>query len=257
MVLVKGGTFIMGTNSGDKDEKPAHEVLISDFYIGKHEVTQSEWMKYNKFNRCKFKGNDLPVENVSWFEVIKYCNDRSIDEGLEPCYNFKNGHRECDFRKNGYRLPTEAEWEYAAQEMQVVSKTLYSGSNNLMEVAWYWSNSGLEFMDKTWDFTRIQDNKCQTHPVEQLSPNKLGLYDMSGNVREWCWDLYGDFSKSDKQNPKGNSSGVYRVVKGGSWVNFPENCRIKNRFGHTPTLKYSDLGFRLCRTSNNRHINEN
>jgi len=172
-VFVEGGTFQMGSNDGDSDEKPVHSVTVSSFYVGKFEVTQKEYQNVMGKNPSYFKGENNPVENVTWYDAVKYCNKRSEKEGRTPSYNINGNNVTCDFSANGYRLPTEAEWEYAARGGNKSQNYKYSGSNKIGDVAWYDSNSGL-----------------RTHPVGQKAPNELGIYDMTGNVWEWCWDWY-------------------------------------------------------------------
>ena len=211
MVFVEGGTFQMGSNEGD-DEKPIHTVTVGDFYIGKYEVTQKEWEAVMGSNPSNFKGANRPVENVSWNDIKEFLQK----------LNFKSGKQ--------YRLPTEAEWEYAARGGNQGQNFKYSGSNSIDEVAWYNGNSS-----------------SQTHEVGQKQPNELGIYDMSGNVWEWCSDWYDAnyYSSSPSKNPQGPSSGSSRVLRGGSWgVNVV--CRSSFRDWGYPGVRYSSSGFRLA-----------
>jgi formylglycine-generating enzyme required for sulfatase activity len=213
MVFVKGGVFQMGGDDGGSDEKPIHSVIVNDFYIGKYEVTQKEWRAIMGTNPSHFKDCDnCPVEQVSWNDVQEYIKK----------LNAKTG-------KN-YRLPTEAEWEYAARGGNQSKGYTYSGSNTIDNVAWYSSTS---------------DSKA--HPVGQKSPNELGIYDMSGNVWEWCSDWYGSdyYKNSSSNNPKGANSGPYRVLRGGAWDHRPANCRIAFRFNGTPAYRNGSIGFRV------------
>ncbi|MCF7814936.1 MAG: SUMF1/EgtB/PvdO family nonheme iron enzyme, partial [Candidatus Cloacimonetes bacterium] len=196
MVFVKGGTFQMGSNE-QNDEKPIHSVTVSDFYIGKYEVTQKEWKAVMGSNPSNWKGDNLPVEKVSWYDAVEFCNKKSEKEGLQKCYNGSGANITCDFSKNGYRLPTEAEWEYAARGGNKSRNYKYSGSNKIDDVAWYTSNSG-----------------SKTHNVGTKQANELGIHDMSGNVWEWCNDWYDKnyYSSSPKNNPKGAYSGSYRIL---------------------------------------------
>ncbi|MDP3115426.1 MAG: bifunctional serine/threonine-protein kinase/formylglycine-generating enzyme family protein, partial [Candidatus Cloacimonadaceae bacterium] len=211
MIFVQGDSFKMGSNDGESVEKPVHQVTVSSFYIGKYEVTQKEWTAVMGSNPSYWKGDNLPVERVSWYDAIDYCNKRSLKEGLKPCYSiggntkpssWSSGTIACDWTANGYRLPTEAEWEYAARGGNKSKGYDYSGSNDINTVAWHYDNSG---------------NK--TRDVGTKSANELGIHDMSGNVWEWCWDWYDEeyYGKSPSSDPRGASSGDYRVLRGGSW----------------------------------------
>ena len=215
MVLVEGGTFTMGATSeqgseAESDEKPAHRVTVGDFYIGKYEVTQAQWKAVMGSNPSCFKGDDLPVENVSWNDVQEFIRKLNALTGRT------------------YRLPTEAEWEYAARGGNKSQGYKYAGSNNIETVAWYYGNSG-----------------SKTHPVGGKSPNELGLYDMSGNVFEWCSDWYGSYSSGSLTNPQGPSSGSGRVLRGGSWGYYSGSCRVSFRNYDYPGSGGLNLGFRL------------
>ena len=231
-IYVQGGSFMMGSNAGDNDEKPIHEVSVSSFYIGKYLVTQKEWQEVMGSNPSYFKGDMLPVEKISWYDAIEYCNKRSIKEGLQPCYSGSGANISCDWTANGYRLPKEAEWEYAARGGKKSKGYKYSGSDDIKKVAWYDSNSG-----------------SKTHPVGEKQANELGIYDMSGNVWEWCWDWYSRdyYSESPSSNPRGPSSGDYRVLRGGAWRNDGLDCRVACRCYCNPDLRYDDYGLRILR----------
>jgi formylglycine-generating enzyme required for sulfatase activity len=232
MILVEGGTFQMGSTKGDNDEKPVHAVTVKGFYMSKFEVTQREWFEIMGHNPSSSKGDNRPVDSVTWNEAVEYCNRRSIKEGLKPAYSSSDGVISCDWSADGYRLPTEAEWEFAAKGgNKDVMEYMYSGSNSVDAVAWYENNS-----------------ENTTHDVGSKMPNSLGLYDMSGNVYEWCWDLYGtSYSRSGKDNPTGNTSGSDRVFRGGSRNNAAKNVRSSYRARNTPAYRDSCLGFRLVR----------
>ena len=209
MIYVKGCTFQMGSNLGD-DEKPVHSVTVSDFYMGKYEVTQDQWKAIMGDNPSKFKGDNLPVEQVRWNDVQEFINK----------LNTKTG--------KSYRLPTEAEWEYAARGGDKSNGYKYSGSNTLGDVAWYDGNSN-----------------NTTHAVGSKQPNELGIYDMSGNVWDWCSDRYGKYSSNAQSNPTGPSSGSLRVFRGGSWNGFAQVCRTADRCGYYPGDHHGNIGFRL------------
>jgi formylglycine-generating enzyme required for sulfatase activity len=184
-------------------------------------------------NPSHFKGDALPVENVSWYEAVAYCNALSLKEGLTPAYRGSGESMVCDFSANGYRLPTEAEWEYAAREgTRAYGGYEYAGGDNIEELGWYHGNSG-----------------GRTHPVGTKAPNGLGLYDMSGNVWEWCWDWYsGSYERRDQTDPRGPPAGTDRVDRGGSALYDAEFLRSANRDGYIPTYRYWFLGFRVCRS---------
>jgi len=232
MIKVEGGTFYMGSNGGENDEHPVHQVRVASFYISKYEVTQKEWQTVMGSNPSEFKGDNLPVESITWYEAIDYCNNRSLREGLKPCYSGSGDALSCDWTANGYRLPTEAEWEYAARGDKLSQGYTYSGSNDLGTVAWYNDNSGEK-----------------THEVGTKSRNELGLFDMSGNVWEWCWDWYGDYHSNADDKPYGESVSNSRLLRGGSWFNSEDSCRVANRSGINPGGRDydGDSGVRVVR----------
>jgi sulfatase modifying factor 1 len=261
-VLVKGGTF--------KDTKSNYYgkgITVSSFYIGKFDVTQKEWVEVMGSNPSKFKGDKLPVESVNWYDAVEYCNKRSIREGLKPYYNIDKRkidpnnkpdpqHGDLDKTKwtvtinagaNGYRLPTEAEWEYAAGGGQMSRSYTFSGSNNVEDVAWYWRNAGDKPLTGFWFWSVLQQNHDRPRPVGGKSPNELGLYDMSGNVREWCWDWYGDL-KTHVTDPKGSQSGFNRVWKGGGWMGDAPFAEPSYRGHLAANGTGPDQGFRVCRS---------
>jgi formylglycine-generating enzyme required for sulfatase activity len=215
MVYVSGGTFTMGGTSeqgsdAESDEKPTHNVTLSSYYICKYEVTQALWRAVMGSNPSYFKGDNLPVECVSW-------ND---------CQTFIN--RLNSYTGRNFRLPTEAEWEFAARGGNYSRHYKYSGSNYIGDVAWYDNNSG-----------------NRTHPVGTKQPNELDLYDMSGNVYECCSDWYGSYSSYSQSDPTGPNSGSYRVPRGGSWCNYAGICRSSDRNYYAPGYSDSSLGLRL------------
>lgn len=210
MVAVEGSTFQMGSEDGDSDEKPIHQVTLSSFSIGETEVTQELWEAVMGSNPSYFKGSKLPVERVSWNDCQTFITKLNQLTG------------------QSFRLPTEAEWEYAARGSNQSKGFTYAGSNTLDEVAWYYSNSS-----------------SKTHDVATKSPNELGLYDMSGNVGEWCQDWYGNYSSSAQTNPTGPSSGSFRVYRGRGWRYGARNCRVSYRSGTASYTDY-DLGLRLA-----------
>jgi formylglycine-generating enzyme len=247
-VLVKGGSFVNA-----KSNYYGKGITIQDFYVSKYEVTQKEWMDVMGNNPSEFKGDNLPVESVSWYDCIEYCNKRSLKEGLLPYYNIDKIKKDPDnvseldsikwtvaINKgaNGYRLPTEAEWEYAASGGQLSKNYKYSGSNTIGDVAWYWQNSGDKYLSGTWSWPAVVNNHNKTKPVGSKQSNELELYDMSGNVREWCWDW--DRS-SGTEHPQG------RIWKGGGWIGADFCCEPVFRAGLEANGKGADQGVRVCR----------
>ena len=242
LVRISAGTFMMGALPNDDEarskEKPCHKVEISrDFYVGKYPVTQELWEAVMGNNPSHFKGEDCPVEEVSWFDCVEFCNKLSELENKELAYTI-NGEAAypnvtCNWTAKGYRLLTEAEWEYCARGGE---SHLYAGTDNVDEVAWYDENSG-----------------GKTHPVGQKKPNGFGLYDMSGNLWEWCWDWFDSEVYQSRlvtggkltSDPRGPTSGSHRVFRGGSWYNSPYLMRASGRNGGSPTGRGSSVGFRL------------
>ena len=233
MVFVKGGCFNMGSNDGDSDEKPEHQVCVDDFYIGKYEVTQKQWKEIMGNNPSRFKCDNCPVEQVSWSDVQNFIKK----------LNAKTGQT--------YRLPTEAEWEYAAGGGNQSKGYTYSGGNTIGSVALYWVNSGDKMLSGNWKWEKIEKNNGKTHNVGAKKANELGIYDVSGNVWEWCADWYGSdyYGKSPKNNPAGPTTGSARVIRGGSWGSSARGCRVANRRGFNPGIRGNYLGFRLARSS--------
>jgi len=247
-IFVKGGSFV-----NTKSKYYGQSGTIPDFYVGKYEVTQKEWTAVMGNNPSKFKGDSLPVETVNWYDCVEYCNKRSIKEGLKPYYNIYKNKKDPDntntidsikwavttnIEANGYRLPTEAEWEYAAGGGQLSKSYTYSGSDNVEDVAWYWQNAGDKPLTGNWSWPMLVSNHNKTKPVGSKKPNELGLYDMSGNVREWCWDWHQSNGPQDLQG---------RIWKGGGWIGADFCCVSSFSAGHEANGKSADQGFRVWR----------
>ena len=242
LVLIPAGPFSLGNTGsyeGEYDEKPPVTIIISKpFYISKYEITQQQYKAVMGNNPSEFKGDNLPVEQVSWYDALNFCNALSQSEGLTPCYTINGTKVTSDFEANGYRLPTEAEWEYAAKAGTKTDfysgKLTYSGNSpidpNLDKIAWYSANSS-----------------NATHPVGQKAPNAFGLYDMSGNVWEWCWDRYAEYPSKETKDYQGPEIGTYRVYRGGGWRNLAWYCRSTNRDRNYLDDKNNSLGFRVVK----------
>lgn len=247
-VLVQGGKF-----KNKNSVYYTQEISVSDFYIGKHLVTQKEWIDVMGSSPSEFSGDNLPIENISWYDCIEYCNKRSEKEGLIPYYSIDKNTKDPDndnslddvkwivdtiYDANGYRLPTVIEWEYAAGGGQKSKNYIYAGSNDINEVAWYFRNAGDEFLTGDWLWSMIESNNNKTKAVGLKKPNELGLYDMSGNVREWCWDIY---DGNDAYN------GFARTWKGGGWIGNEPPCESSFKGYFEANGFGPDQGIRLCR----------
>ena len=266
-VLIPAGTFQMGSKKGYDANKPVHQVTITkSFYMGKYEVTQAEYEKYCSYTGSNSPssscgdGDNYPAYYVSWYDALVYCNKRSMAEGLSPCYSI-SGNTDpskwgtvptsidstwnavvCDWNANGYRLPTEAEWEYAARAGDnTVDSVTYSGTsdvNKLGEYAWYRDNSN-----------------STTNEVGRKKANAFGLYDMSGNVDEWCWNwVTSEYDENTEggSDPTGSSAGSHRVCRGGCWGESSGSCAVSYRDSGYPDYRsYFIVGFRVVRASSN------
>jgi len=243
MVAIPGGWFEMGSKKGASDESSVHRVWVSPFWMDIFEVVQEQFKKYQISDPSHFKNPKNPLEQMNWTDAARYCNERSFAEDLELCYNEETW--QCNFAANGYRLPTEAEWEYACL---AGTKTKYSFGNDVRKLkayAWFAENSS-----------------GKTHPVGQKKPNPWGLYDMHGNVAEWCNDFYSEnyYKQSPEENPKGPATGQERVLRGGAWNSSADTCRSAYRASDPSiddTCLASDaIGFRCVRRAPNKKSTE-
>ena len=239
MVTVSGGSFRMGDLSGQNrqpDELPPHQVVVRPFMLSRLEVTQELYVRAIGVNPSHNTGKaNNPVENISWFEAVAFCNALSLLEGFVPCYSGIEAKLVvCDFNANGYRLPTEAEWEFACRAGSMTDYHSGNTEQDLAQVGWYADNSG-----------------GATHPGGQLRPNDFGLQDVHGNVAEWCWDWYSPtyYASSPSDNPRGPETGESKVMRGGSFFNYPYELRSSFRSSvMKPEQKGRETGLRVARS---------
>ena len=243
MVYIKGGTFDMGSppTEAERDiDEVLHQITVSSFYIGKYEVTQSENQKIMKDAASHFTGKKLPVESINWYYAITFCNELSLKRGLTPAYVVEGTAVAWDKNANGYRLPTEAEWEYACRAG--TAAPFNTGNNITTDQANYDGNSPYNdnergaFLEKTM-------------PVGSFKPNAWGLYDMHGNVYEWCWDWYANYALGEQTDPTGPAAGTFHVIRGGSWANSGYALRSAGRNFYIPGGGNERIGFRLARNA--------
>jgi len=260
MTLVEGGTFIMGTESGESNEKPAHTVTVSTFLIGTYEITVAQFAKFievtgyvteaekGKGGWIRENGQWIQKSDANWFnpyikqtaqhpvvhicveDAMQFCNALSEAEGLQPVYRITASTISVDLSNNGYRLPTEAEWEFAARGGLKSKGCQYAGASDLSEVGWHSANSG-----------------GVTHPVGSKKPNELGIYDLSGNVWEWCQDRYSSYTADSQRDPLGWSEENKKVLRGGAWTTGPAYCRVYKRLSEKPDITDFTFGFRVAR----------
>lgn len=242
MVVLPGGWFQMGSTGGQANERPRRKVWVSSFAIDRTEVTQQQFRSLEISDPSHFKGADRPVEQVTMSEVIDFCNERSYTEGLQEAYIVSENRStwRCDFTADGYRLPTEAEWEYACRAGSTSPRYVPDRDGRLLaSCAWYKGNSS-----------------GKTHPVAGKKPNEWGLYDMYGNVSEWCNDYYQEdyYGRGPNRDPRGPGAAKLAVVRGGSWNSPVEHCRSAWRAGESPSLHdicfaRDTIGFRCVRSA--------
>ena len=250
LVRINGGTFTMGSPVNEPNrqgrEGPQHQVTISSFFMGKYPVTQQEYEEIMDMNPSSFINPNMPVESISWYDAVEFCNKLSIREGLTPAYTIIGSGdmrtvlwiRDAD----GYRLPTEAEWEYACRAGTTTPfSTGYSISTDQANFNGhypYYDNPAGEF-------------RVTTTVVDSFAPNPWGLFDMHGNVWEWCWDWFDEYPRESQTNPSGPESGNYRVIRGGSWDYHGEFLRSAYRDFALASFPYNFIGFRLVRSAQN------
>lgn len=256
MVFIKGGTFQMGSpeseNWREKDET-LHTVTLDGFYISRYEVTQEEYERVMGKNPSAFKGQgkNLPVENVSWYDAVEFCNALSRAEGLSPAYRIDGENVEWNKIADGYRLPTESELEYAAR---AGTKTPFSsakvpGDSDANFYAHYPYNIEQNYFNDSVLETRPGYYRQKTVEVGSFKPNGNGLYDIHGNVREWCWDFYGKYPSSAVKNSSGAENGSARIARGGGWNDFGKHLRCAYRSSQIPDEPSSSRGFRVARNA--------
>ncbi|OWY19433.1 hypothetical protein B6N25_14300 [Sphingobacteriales bacterium TSM_CSS] len=264
MKYIKGGSFEMGDVFGEgyDSEKPVHPVTVDDFYMSAYCVTFEEYDAFcvatgrAKPGDAGWGRGKQPVISVSWYDAVEYCNWLSRQQGLTPVYtidktrqdpNNKNGDWDekwivtPNWNANGYRLPTEAEWEYAAREGG--KKVRFGNGQNILRATEANFDGSASYKQP---YSEVGEYREKTVGVDSFKPNGLGLYNMSGNVWEWCWDWYGNYQNSPQANPRGAAGGSFRVLRGGSWGSLPQGCRVACRNSNAPDYRDNYYGFRLA-----------
>ena len=254
MILLPGGTFLMGSPETERmrqQDETQHEVMLSAFYVDPYEVRQSDYERIMGMNPSHFKGADLPVENVTWYDAVAYCNALSEEAGLTPVYSVDGDTVTWDRSANGYRLLTEAEWEYAAR---AGTQTIFYNGNQVHSDQYNFEASYPYLIEENYvhhrDSTVVTSRyRGRTINVDELTPNAFGLYNMLGNVSEWCFDYYGDYDLENTVDPVGAGSGHLRINRGGSYIDFGKHLRCAYRSATNPIDPDQNMGFRICRNA--------
>ena len=254
MILLPGGTFLMGSPETERmrqQDETQHEVMLSAFYVDPYEVRQSDYERVMGVNPSHFRGADLPVENVTWYDAIAYCNALSEEAGLMPVYTVDGDTVTWDRSANGYRFLTEAEWEYAAR---AGTQTIFYNGNQVHSDQYNFEASYPFLIEENYvhhrDATVVTSRyRGRTINVDELAPNAFGLYNMLGNVSEWCFDYYGDYDLENTVDPAGALSGHLRINRGGSYIDFGKHLRCAYRSATNPIDPDQNMGFRICRNA--------
>lgn len=253
-VLIRGGAFQMGSPESEawrSADETQHSVTVSDFYMSKYELTQKEYEEIAGSNPSNFLGEDLPVENVSWLDAVTYCNTRSKRENLTPVYTIDGQTVSWDRSADGYRLPTEAEWEYACRGGTVTP--FYQEKSPSAGEANYYGHYPYEIEENYFSQGNLEvkpgEYRQTTVPVDSFAENPYGLYNMHGNVAEWVWDYYGEYAAEEQSDPAGPTSGAFRVYRGGGWNDFAKNMRCAYRATLEQNKGSFNLGIRLVRNA--------
>ncbi len=254
--LIRGGAFLMGSPETENwriDDETQHEVTVGAFYMDPYETTQREYIRLMGENPSTFTGEDLPLENITWTDAIRYANAKSVDAGLTPVYSISEGGVSWNLAANGYRLPTEAEWEYACR---AGTQTPFNTERSLSAAeANFYGHYPYEIEENYFDNSVLEarpgEYRAKTVAVGSFTPNAWGLYDMHGNVNEWCWDYYGDYDTAAGDNPTGPASGTRHVYRGGGWNDFAKNMRSAYRAAGQEDMHSYNLGLRLVRNADN------
>ena len=255
-IFIPGGSFLMGSPESENwriDDEVQHEVTVLPFYIDAYETTQEEYERLMGENPGTFSGENLPVENIFWFDAVSFANAKSIDAGLTPAYALTEDTVTWDRTADGYRLPTEAEWEYACRAGTV---TPFNAEKSLdAEEANFYGHYPYEIEENYFNNSVLEARpgiyRQTTVPAGSFSPNKWGLYDCHGNVNEWCWDFYGEYDAADAADPAGPETGTRHVYRGGGWNDFAKNMRSAYRAAGQADMKSFNLGVRLVRNAGN------